>query len=191
MIESLYITIFFFRIQANGEPDTKVYKMQHCLLGYGFQVGPSKKRETTRNPQVILPRSSLIEANYRTHTYLFLNSKNWYIGWKLYKMQHCGLGYGFQVGPSKEERDDRKPSGDFTPSQPSRSQLPHTHTHSYILEYWMKIVQNAALWTRLRFSGGAIKRRERRPETLRWFYPVAARSKPRLPHTLIEHIHSG
>ena len=85
----------------------RIKSVQNGAQGYGFQAGPSKKRETTGNPQVILPRRSPVKANYRTHT------------------------------------------------------------HSYILEYWMKIVQNAALWTRLRFSGGAIKRRERRPETLR------------------------
>ena len=85
-------------------------------------------------------------------------------------MEHCGR---FSGGAIKEEGEDQKPSGDFTPS-PGHSQLPHTHTCTYVsvfgfkkLEYWMKIVQNAALWTRLRFSGGAIKRRERRPETLR------------------------
>ena len=43
--------------------------MQHCGLGYGFQVGPSKKRETTGNPQVILPRRSPVEAETTAHTH--------------------------------------------------------------------------------------------------------------------------
>ena len=68
----------------------------------------------------------------------------------------------FSGGAIKEERDNRKPSGDFTQSQPGQSQLPYTHTYLSVfgfkkLEYRMKIVQNPALWTRLRFSGGAIK----------------------------------
>ena len=37
----------------------------------------------------------------------------------------------FSGGAIKEERDDRKPSGDFTPS-PGQSQLPHTHTYLFL-----------------------------------------------------------
>ena len=66
-------------------------------------------------------------------------------------------GYGFQMGPSKNKETTRNHQVILHhPTSPVQKYLTSNSGFNK-LEYRIKSVQNAILWTRLRFSGGAMK----------------------------------
>ena len=145
-------------------------------------------QRTKRQPETIRWFYTIQQAQFKNIWRPIQDLTNWNTRYKVYKMEHWRLGYRFEVGPWKKREATRNSWGDFTPLQPGRSQLPPPHTHTYFsvfgfkkLECRMKIVQNATLWTRLRFWGGAIKEERDNQKFLRWFPPSPGQSQ--LPHT--------
>ena len=97
-----------------------------------FRWGHQRRERQPEIPQVILPCRSPVNANYRTHISVFGFKK---LEYRIKIVQNAALWtrLRFSGGAIKEERDDRKPSGDFTPSQPGRSRDYRTlieHIHS-------------------------------------------------------------
>ena len=94
-----------------------------------FRWGHQRRERQPEIPQVILPCRSPVNANYRTHISVFGFKK---LEYRIKIVQNAALWtrLRFSGGAIKEERDDRKPSGDFTPSQPGRSRDYRTHSQN-------------------------------------------------------------